>query len=272
MGDATGANTADASSAKGASSGLAIEVRELKVVRSGRPVLHDVTLSVGAGEIYALLGGNGAGKSTTLLTLLGFLAPASGLARVQGWDVVSQRTAVRKAVAYLPEAAALYPHLSARDNLAYFLGLAKQRLERARLEQALDRVGLPNRARGERLSTHSKGMRQKVAIALAVLREAPVLLLDEPTSGLDPEAIEELNKLLRGLADEGRSVLMVTHDVFGACRIADRIGFLRGGALVSTLVAPAGGRIQPEAVRSTLTEKPALGANSQRASAEPPAP
>ena len=181
----------------------ALEAEALTVKRSGQTVLQDVSFSIAAGEVYALLGGNGAGKSTTLLTLLGFLEPAAGSVRVQGAEIGRDLQAVRRAVSYLPEAATLYGHLSAYENLGYFLSLAKVKAGRAEIDAALDRVSLQADARDNRLSSYSKGMRQKVAIALALLRDTPILLLDEPTSGLDPIAIDEFNSLVRSLAQEG---------------------------------------------------------------------
>jgi len=110
-------------------------------------------------------------------------------------------------------------------------------------------VSLVSEARGRPLSSYSKGMRQKVAIALAILRQAPILFLDEPTSGLDPIAIDEFNQLITQLAAAGTTVLMVTHDVYGACQVAGRVGLLRNGTLVGTFEAPDGGQISPDEVR-----------------------
>ena len=155
---------------------------------------------------------------------------------------------VRQQSAYLPEAANLYPHLSARENIKYFLSLAKLKRSSSEIEAALNEVSLIPEARGRRLSSYSKGMRQKVAIALAILRQAPILFLDEPTSGLDPIAIDEFNQLITQLAAAGTTVLMVTHDVYGACRVAGRVGLLRNGKLVGTFEAPEGGQISPDEV------------------------
>ncbi len=230
----------------------ALEAEALTVERSGQTVLKDLTFSITAGEVYALLGGNGAGKSTTLLAFLGFLEPASGLVKVHDKEVKCDKQAVRRLVSYLPEAATLYSHLSAYENLSYFLSLAKVKAGRAEIDASLDRVSLQTEARGNRLSSYSKGMRQKVAIALALLRDTPILLLDEPTSGLDPIAIDEFNGLVRSLAEEGRTVLMVTHDVYGACQVADRIGLLRKGAFVGAFDRPAGGLIDTSAVHAAF--------------------
>ena len=235
----------------------ALEAVSLTVARSGQTVLSDISFTVAPGEVYALLGGNGAGKSTTLLTFLGFLSPASGTAKVKGSDVAPDVKAARLATAYLPEAATLYEHLSAYENLDYFLSLAKVKAGKTDIDAVLDRVSLQGDARGNRLSTYSKGMRQKVAIALALLRDTPILLLDEPTSGLDPIAIDEFNVLVRSLADEGRTVLMVTHDVYGACHVADRIGLLRRGQLVGEFDRPEGGLIDTTAVHTAFAGRSA---------------
>ncbi len=227
---------------------MLLEADALAVSRGGRPVLRGVSFAVQAGETYALLGGNGAGKSTTLLTFLGFLQPDSGAARVLGRRVEADLAAARRVIAYLPESAALYDHLDARENLRYLLDLGGSHAEARDLERALDDVALPDAARSRRLAEHSKGMRQKVALALALLRDSEVLLLDEPTSGLDPLAIDEFHALVRRLAGAGKAVLMVTHDLYGACRSADRIGLLRDGALVHEFVAPTDGHIDMAAV------------------------
>jgi ABC-2 type transport system ATP-binding protein len=218
-------------------------------------VLSGVSFEVAGGEVYGLLGGNGAGKSTTLSTFLGFLPVSGGRVIVNTRDVGSDVAAARRAMAYLPEAASMYEHLDARENLNYFLQLAGVVCGESDIDAALDRVSLAGEARGIKLRRYSKGMRQKVAIALAILRDTDILLLDEPTSGLDPTAIDEFHDLVRGLADAGKAILMVTHDVYGACQVADRIGLLRGGKLVDQFAAPVGGRIQTETVHRAFSAK-----------------
>jgi len=235
----------------------ALEVRSLVLVRDGTAVLNDVSFAVAPGEIYALLGGNGAGKSTTLLTLLGFLSPSEGNVLVSGREVATDVEAARAQIAYLPEAASLYGHLTAYENLAYFLDLAGRKVDRAAIDAALDQVALPREARTRRMQAFSKGMRQKTAIALALLRDTPILLLDEPTSGLDPVAIDEFHDMVKALAVAGRTVLMVTHDVYGACQVADRVGLLRGGRLVGSFAAAEGGRIDTETVHAAFAEREA---------------
>jgi ABC-2 type transport system ATP-binding protein len=195
-------------------------------------VLDDLSFSVAPGEIYALLGGNGAGKSTTLSLFLGLLKPTSGVVRVRGHDVAADPRAARAQLAYVPESVAFYEQLSARENIDYLLTIAEAADgSRATIEGALDAVGLDRAAWDRRVGGFSKGMRQKVAIALAIARKAPVLLLDEPTSGLDPRATAEFNQLLQTTRERGVATLMVTHDLLSAAEIADRIGFLSNGRI-----------------------------------------
>ena len=230
----------------------------LSVSRGGREVLESVSFSVDKGNVFALLGGNGAGKSTTLLTLLGLVTPTSGEARINGVRVHDNPEEVRRMAAYLPESANLYPHLTARENLDYFLALAGVERSKEDIEQALDRVALATEARGRILGGYSKGMRQKVAIALAILRATPLLLLDEPTSGLDPVAVDEFNSLISALSEQGTTVMMVTHDVYGACHVARSVGLLRHGKLVNVFDAPEGEKFDPEVLHAAFANGGAL--------------
>ena len=211
-------------------------------------ILNHLDLQVLPGEIYALLGANGAGKTTTLSLFLGFLSPSSGQVFVKGIDPVTHATEARRNIAYIPENVALYEHLSARENMAYLLDLADQKVESSAIDQALSRAGLAKEAFDRRIGGFSKGMRQKVAIALALARKVPVLLLDEPTSGLDPQATTEFNRLLSLLSEQGTAILMVTHDLLSAADIADRIGFLDQGRLVEEVVAEGADRFDVRAL------------------------
>lgn len=209
----------------------AIAIEGLHHSYGANAVLRGLDLIVRRGEIYALLGGNGAGKSTTLSALLGFLAPESGTVRVCGIDPITDPQAARAAMAYVPENVSLYEHLTARENIGYFLALANAGRGEDAIEKNLSAVGLAAETWDKRLSGFSKGMRQKVAIALALARDVPVLLLDEPTSGLDPRAVLEFNRLLDAAREREVAVLMVTHDIVSAVDIADRIGFLGQGRI-----------------------------------------
>lgn len=215
-----------------------------------KTILHGLDLHIRTGEIYALLGANGAGKTTTLSLFLGFVAPSAGRVRVLGADPVAQPDAARRQVAYIPENVALYEHLSARENVAYLLGLAGQApLEGDRaIDESLAAAGLDAAAFDRRVAGFSKGMRQKVAIALALARKVPVLLLDEPTSGLDPQATVEFNRLLGVLRRQGVAILMVTHDLLSAADVADRIGFLDAGRLLEEVAADGADRFDVRAL------------------------
>lgn len=214
-----------------------LEAKNVTAGYQNKMILHNLNLCVNAGEIYALLGANGAGKTTTLSLFLGFIVPKSGQVFVNNIDVVSSRTNALKHLAYIPENVALYEHLNAQENIAYFLELAGQTASKQSIHQALISAGLQQEAFQQRIHGFSKGMRQKVAIALALTRKASVLLLDEPTSGLDPKATSEFNGLLEKLRNQDVAILMVTHDLLGAAEIADRIGFISSGELAEEVAA-----------------------------------
>ncbi|WP_454830950.1 ABC transporter ATP-binding protein [Pseudoxanthomonas wuyuanensis] len=235
----------------------ALQADALEYRYGDNAVLRGLNLQVRPGEIYALLGGNGAGKSTTLNLFLGFIAASAGKASVCGHDAYADAARARRLLAYVPESVALYDHLTARENIGYFLSLAQAPRDQATVvEPALRKVALPQDAWDRRVAGFSKGMRQKVAIALALARRAPVLLLDEPTSGLDPGATTEFNRLLKTLKSQGVAILMVTHDLLGAADVADRIGFLDRGRLDTELDAHGQERFDVQA----LHRRYALGA------------
>jgi ABC-2 type transport system ATP-binding protein len=215
-------------------------------------VLEQLSFAVPHGSIYALLGGNGSGKSTTLAVLLGLVRPRAGRVMVGGVDPVADPEAVRRHCAHVAENVALYPHLSALENLDYFLSLAGQRASADAMQTSLEAVGLERQAWTRRLSGYSKGMRQKVAIALALRRNVPVLLLDEPTSGLDPGACEEFHRMLHTLREQGRTTLMVTHDLLGAATVADRLGLLAQGRIAREIDLTAGERLDLHELQQQL--------------------
>jgi ABC-2 type transport system ATP-binding protein len=192
-------------------------------------------LSVGAGEIHCLLGANGAGKTTTIHLFLGFLTPTTGAALVNGRVVASNVAAARAELTYVPEQVNLYPMLTGLENLAYFARLAGCDGGVAALRDHLDRVGLDRAAAERQVATYSKGMRQKVGLAIALAKAARGLLLDEPLSGLDPQAANEFCALVRQIAEGGAAVLMVTHDLFRAKEVGDRVGIMKAGRLVEHL-------------------------------------
>ena len=200
--------------------------------------LHELSLCVDPGEIQCLLGANGAGKTTTLNLVLGFLSPTSGAAYVNGTEVAGNAVQTRAQLAFVPEQVSLYPLLTGLENLVYFTRLSgKHDVTAAQLRQYLDQVGLERGAVDERVERYSKGMRQKVALAIALAKGARALLLDEPLSGLDPKAANEFCALVRSLANGGAAVLMATHDLFRAKELGGRLGIMRAGRLLTNLVA-----------------------------------
>lgn len=207
--------------------------------------LAGLDLHVESGQIYCLLGPNGAGKSTTINSVLGFIRPDAGTIEVASVNVGMKPESARRALAYIPEQVQLYNRLSGLENLRYFYQLSAcsegecigQYLTDSDLVRCLIEAGLPEPAIHQYVVGYSKGMRQKVGIAIALARRAPVMLLDEPTSGLDPEAAWQFGVGLRALADRGVAVLMATHDLFRAQEVADRIGILMQGRLVEDMSA-----------------------------------
>ncbi|MCK0160005.1 ABC transporter ATP-binding protein [Allomuricauda sp. F6463D] len=199
--------------------------------------VDNLSLSVKEGEILCLLGANGAGKSTTINMLLGFIKQTSGTAEINGLDVARNPLKTKEFITYIPENLMLYPSLSAIENLDYFSGIAGKKLSPHELTAFLKESGLQEEAFQKRISTFSKGMRQKVGIALALAKDTKVLLLDEPTSGLDPKASNEFGELLQKLKNKGVAVLMATHDLFRAKEVASHIGIMKDGKLQQEFVA-----------------------------------
>jgi ABC-2 type transport system ATP-binding protein len=197
--------------------------------------VDQIDLTVNAGEIHALLGPNGAGKSTTLNCVLGFLHPDGGRIEVAGFDTVTHKPDARAQLAYIPEQVALYPQLTGYENLDYLSRLAGHVRSAGELTGILERVQLQPGAIHRRVNTYSKGMRQKVGIAVALAKNAKALILDEPTSGLDPSASYEFSQLIKELAAQGSAILMATHDLFRAQEDAHRISIYNSGKIVRSI-------------------------------------
>ncbi len=198
--------------------------------------LRGLNLRVEPGEVYCLLGANGAGKTTTIQLFLGFIEPTSGSARIGGAEVAKRPLETKASIAYIPENVMLYPNLTGLENLEFFATLAgRGDLGEAALRDALARAGLSAEAADRRVGGYSKGMRQKVGIALAMAKNARALLLDEPTSGLDPKASNEFSTLLQQVRADGVAVLMATHDIFRSKEVGDRVGIMKAGELVASL-------------------------------------
>jgi len=213
-----------------------LEARGLSKNYGDTRALDGLDLTISPGEVYCLLGPNGAGKTTTINLFLGFVAPSGGQALVSGLDVSRHDRETKQRLAYIPEQVMLYRNLSGLENLEYFAALGgKGSLGRERLTEILVEAGLERDVVDRRVSEYSKGMRQKVGIAIAIAKEADVLLLDEPTSGLDPKAANEFSALVERLRNRGVAVLMATHDLFRAKETGTRVGIMRYGRLVTEL-------------------------------------
>lgn len=204
-----------------------------KKYEDGIMALDSISFSVRPGEIFTMLGGNGAGKTTTINIFLNFIEPTSGQALIDGIASHIEPLRAKKQVAFVSENVMLYNNFTALQNLDYFARLGgKSDITRDELKFVLNRVGLQQEAHNKKLKEYSKGMRQKCGIAIAILKDAPAILLDEPTSGLDPKAGYEFIQLLASLREEGKAVLMSTHDIFRAREISDTIGIMKSGKIV----------------------------------------
>jgi ABC-2 type transport system ATP-binding protein len=191
-----------------------------------RTAFEDVSFSVAQGEVFGFLGPNGAGKTTTVRTLGTLIAPTSGSASVAGIPLTMDNgPEIRQHIAIMPENPGLYRRLTVTENLQLFAGLYEQRNATVRIGEALEAVNLTARAR-DLCGSLSKGLRQRVGLARALLNDPAVMFLDEPTSGLDPVATREVNDLIVGLRQRGVTVFLTTHRLEEAERLCDRVAFL----------------------------------------------
>jgi ABC-2 type transport system ATP-binding protein len=180
-----------------------------------------------------MFGANGAGKTTAINLFLGFIPPSEGTALIEGIDVVKEPLKSKEYVSFVSENVMLYDNFTAYQNLDYFSKLASKRnLTKTEYAHVMKQVGLQTEAFDMRTKNFSKGMRQKLGIAVAILKDAPNLILDEPTSGLDPKSGQEFLDLIIELRDKGKSIFISSHDIFRAKQIADRVGFMLQGKLV----------------------------------------
>ncbi|MDR1054509.1 MAG: ABC transporter ATP-binding protein [Prevotellaceae bacterium] len=204
-----------------------------KRYEDGQLALDALNLEIKPGEIFFLLGANGAGKTTTINLFLNFIEPTSGKAIIDGIDVMENPLETKKYISYVSENVMLYGNFTARQNLDFFAKLGgKTNLRKEDYYTIMRKVGLQEEAFEKKLKTFSKGMRQKVGLAIAIIKDAPNILLDEPTSGLDPKSAAELMQILNNLRNTGKSILMCTHDILRAKSVADRVGIMKEGRLV----------------------------------------
>jgi ABC-2 type transport system ATP-binding protein len=241
-----------------------IEAKNLTKRYDGVAVVNGISFSVARGEIFGLLGPNGAGKTTTILMLLGLSDISDGQARVLGHDPAREPLAVKRQVGYLPDQIGFYDGLSAADNLRYtarLMGLERAEREQ-RIRASLGHVGLADVA-DNRVSTFSRGMRQRLGVAEILMKEAQIAILDEPTSGLDPQATIELLEIIRDLKKRGVSVLLSSHLLERVQSVCDRVALFNQGkiALIGTVselgreVLGGGFRVEVEAEGQGLAER-----------------
>jgi ABC-2 type transport system ATP-binding protein len=210
-----------------------IEATNLVKRYDGVSVVKGVSFSVARGEIFGLLGPNGAGKTTTILMLLGLSDITEGQARVVGYDPVREPLSVKRRVGYLPDAVGFYDNLTAADNMRYMarlIGLTPAQREQ-RIKSSLEHVGLTEVA-DKRVTTFSRGMRQRLGLAEILMKEAQIAILDEPTSGLDPQATLELLEVIRNLKHHGVSVLLSSHLLERVQSVCDRVALFNEGRIV----------------------------------------
>jgi ABC-2 type transport system ATP-binding protein len=204
-----------------------------KRYEDGLLALDAISLKVNSGELYCLLGANGAGKTTAINLFMGFIQPTSGSVIINGTDVVKNPMEAKRFVSYVSDDVQLYGNFTARQNVEFFTRLGGRReLTRDYIYSILREVGLPESSFEQKMKHFSQGMRQKVGIAIAIMRETPAILLDEPTFGLDPQASAEVMDIVDGLRTRGKAILMATQDIFRVKEIADRIGILKKGRKV----------------------------------------
>ncbi|MEW5939645.1 MAG: ATP-binding cassette domain-containing protein [Chloroflexota bacterium] len=207
-----------------------IQVTDLTKDYGPRRALNNITFETQQGEIVGFLGPNGAGKTTTMRILTGYMPPTDGEARVAGFDVVTESLEVRKRVGYLPETVPLYPDMVVFDYLKFMADLRHIPEAEERVDETLEMVGMLDRA-ASYISSLSKGMRQRIGLAQALIHRPEVLILDEPTIGLDPGQVVEVRNLIREIGKE-RTVLLSTHILSEAQQICDRVLIINKGQIV----------------------------------------
>lgn len=212
-----------------------IEVKDLQRTFGAQKAVDGMTFNVNPGEVFGLLGPNGAGKTTTVRLLNGILPPSGGTARVFGFDPATKGEAIRHKTGVLTETPALYERLSAYENLQFFGTL--QEIPNSQLKQRVDEMleffELASRAQ-DKVEVFSKGMKQRLALARALIHKPPLLFLDEPTTGLDPEAAQQVNDLIANLRRaNGQTVVLATHNLFEAQRLCDRVAIMNRGKILA---------------------------------------
>ncbi len=208
-----------------------IKVKNLTKYFSSQRAIHDLTFSAKKGEILGLLGPNGAGKTTTMRILAGFMPPSNGNVEVGGFDCIEDSLKVRRIIGYLPENAPLYLEMKVFNYLAYMVSLRGLRNYEQRIDKILELVGLSDRAE-DVIGTLSKGLRQRLGLAQALIHDPPILILDEPTIGLDPVQIKEVRDLIIKIRSK-KTIILSTHILSEAQQLCDRVLIINKGEIVA---------------------------------------
>jgi len=208
---------------------MSIEVQQLSKSYGSEKALKNVSFSIGSGEVVGFLGPNGAGKSTLMRILTTYLSPDEGSAMVNGHDVKAEPIKVKRSVGYLPENNPLYSDLYVKEYLSFQCGIHKT--GRQRIDEVVEQVGLRDHA-SKKISQLSKGYKQRVGLAAALLHDPEVLILDEPTTGLDPNQLAEIRELIRGIG-KAKTILLSTHIMQEVEAMCDRVLIINKGTLVT---------------------------------------
>ncbi|WP_027344274.1 ABC transporter ATP-binding protein [Hamadaea tsunoensis] len=236
---------------------LALEVRGLRKSYGKLDVLRGVDFDVAAGSIFALLGSNGAGKTTVVRILSTLLKPDSGTAGVHGFDVLAQPEKVRESISLTGQFAAVDQILTGRENLIMVARLRQVREPGKVADDLLERFGLTD-AGGRRVGTYSGGMRRRLDIAMSLIGDPPVIFLDEPTTGLDPEARIEVWQEIQSLAGKGTTILLTTQYLDEAEKLADRIAILHEGTIIVSGTLADLRKLLPPAKTELVERQPTL--------------
>lgn len=210
-----------------------IQIEHLSKMYNGVYAVDDLTTTIADGEIYGLLGPNGAGKSTTILMLIGLIEPTSGQCIIDDMEVARNPIEVKKKIGYMPEDVGFYANLSAEENLAYFGRLYRMEPENRlnRIPEVISLVGLDGVTKN--VGQYSKGMRQRLGLAKALLNNPSVVILDEPTANLDPQGVTDYRRIIRQTAESGTTVLVCSHILEEVSRVCSSVGILVKGKLVA---------------------------------------
>lgn len=243
-----------------------LEISNLrKVYEDGTVGVENLDLSIPAGEIFVLLGANGAGKTSTIMLILGFTEPTAGTITINGIDVQKDPLAAKKHVAYVSENVTLYGNFTAKQNMDFFTRLSGRKgVTDEEYRSIFKRVGLAENAYERRVRGFSKGMRQRLGIAIAILKNAELIVLDEPTSGLDPKGGFEFLEIVDRLRAENKAILMSSHDIFRAKTIADRVGIMSEGRMLEIIDKSRLAHVDLQEVYLEYTAQVTAGATSAK--------